>query len=315
MEILFLILKIIGILLAVLILLVVALIAVPVRYGVNLKMQDETECKAVFSWLWHLVDFRIWYEKKEINYKLRILGIVISLDKQKKDKPVITKKKRKKNSSGKKKETEKHQKEKVRSQPEELKDIEEEPFYDGRAEEKVCSQPEENRTEQASENTGTDKKKKSFVKRLQELWQTIRALFQKLRQRIREIKNRTTTLKEQFSNIKNLLSEETNKSALLHLLQEMKYLLRHYFPRKASGDLNFGMEDPAQTGQILGVMSVLPFWTRYKVSIMPDFTAEAFYVKGTLRMRGHIRTWHMLVSGFRLIKDKNIRKLITKMKE
>lgn len=358
MEILFLILKIIGILLAVLILLVVALIAVPVRYGADLKAQDELEGKAVFSWMLHLVDFRIWYEKKEVSYRLRILGIPLSLDRQKKQKPVKAEKKRKKNSSPKQKKKEDPEnisKKKVNAQNENrfldyqeekglkipqnenrLPDYPEEKFSSGDPEqfqekntaEKIQSGKEAQLSDKCAEERRKQgshapfRKKKSLRRALQNLFgkiknffQNIGNIFQKLRQRIKDIKNGTTTLKEQIANIKKLLSEETNKSALRHLLEELKYLLRHYLPRKASGNLNFGMEDPARTGQLLGLLSVLPFWTRYKIRIEPDFAAESFYIRGTLRMKGHIRAWHMLVSGFRLIKDKNIRTLITKMRK
>ena len=330
MEILFLILKIIGILLAVLILLVVALIAVPVRYGVDLKVQEELEGKAVFSWLWHLVDFRIWYGKKEVSYKLRILGIPLSLDRQKKQKPVKAGKKQKKSSSRKqqKKEVpENFSKEKVKENSQDenrLLDYEEEKGLEiPQDENRLSDYQEEKESERFSsgdpeqfqeKNTARSPLQKLFGK-IRNFFQNIRNIFQKLRQRFKDIKNGTTTLKEQFGNIKKLLSEETNKSALRHMLQELKYLLRHYSPRKASGNLNFGLEDPAQTGQLLGLLSVLPFWARYKISIVPDFAAESFYVRGTLRMKGHIRAWHMLVSGFRLIKDKNIRTLITKLRK
>ena len=86
MEILIVILKIFGIFLLILLLAVFALIVVPVHYHMSIKVQEEAEGKIVFHWLFHLMDLRIWYEKKEFSYKLRILGIIISLDREKKTK-------------------------------------------------------------------------------------------------------------------------------------------------------------------------------------------------------------------------------------
>ncbi len=83
MEILFLILKIIGIILAFLLLLCITLILVPVRYRVNLNVQDAVEGKAVIHWLLHLVDVRIYYKEKDISFKLRIFGIPLPLGKKK----------------------------------------------------------------------------------------------------------------------------------------------------------------------------------------------------------------------------------------
>ena len=83
MEILFIILKIIGIILAFLLFLCITLILVPVRYRVNLNLQDAVEGKAVIHWLLHLVDVRIYYKEKDISFKLRIFGIPLPLGKKK----------------------------------------------------------------------------------------------------------------------------------------------------------------------------------------------------------------------------------------
>ena len=144
--------------------------------------------------------------------------------------------------------------------------------------------------------------------------QEIKNLISVIRQRLTELYHKQTTIKEQLYNIKNIISEETNKSALLHVLQEFKMIMGHFVPRKAYGELSFGMKDPARTGQILGILSMFPFWTRYRINLIPDFQSDLFYVKGELDIKGHIRCWHFLLSLFRLIKDKNIRTFITQIR-
>ncbi len=101
MEILFLILKVLGIILALLLLMIIVFLSVPVRYGFNIKVQDEAEGKAVIHWLFHLVDIRVFYRQKDISFRLRILGIPISTDKEKPDK-----KKKEKSDNRKKKKSE-----------------------------------------------------------------------------------------------------------------------------------------------------------------------------------------------------------------
>ena len=51
-----------------------------------------------------------------------------------------------------------------------------------------------------------------------------------------------------------------------------------------------------------------------KISVIPDFTAEGFYARGELFLKGHIRSAHLLASGMRLIKNKDIRKLINQIR-
>lgn len=327
MEILFIILKIIGILLAILLLLGITVTAVPARYRMDIISQDEVKGKVVVHWLLHLVDVRIYYVSKDVSYKLRLFGISIPLDREKKEKPAKKKKERqaeteedsnipKENSN-----QETFHEENANQEISAEKKIRQEVSKEENAVEKNLEK--EDSKEQHSEERdlqdssaerkkrrgrGSRQKRKESFRNFKNKCQAAR---QNVRQRTADIKNGTTTLKEQIADIKSLILEETNQNALRHLLQEFRYLLGRYAPRKVSGSILFSMGDPARTGKVLGNLSLLPFWSRYKVIVMPEFDSESFFVKGQICIKGHVRLWHVLVSGIRLIKDKNIRKLIT----
>ncbi len=282
MEILFLILKIIGILFFIIFLLLLALITVPVRYRICMEAQDDIGAAGIFSWFCRLISFKIKYNEKDIAFQLRKLGV-----------PMLRDREKHKNS---KKRDKKHRK----NPKSEIPSPKEPP---------VPEEPEPAQTpvskEQQAEG-GTEE---------QGGWmEDIRSKLKTLWQWILNMKDKTIAGKEKVQNIKKLVLEETNKSALLHLFQEFRYLVRHYSPRKASGDLAFSMGDPSRTGQILGCVSLLPFWARYRIQMTPDFQAEGFYIKGKLQLKGHIRAFHMIWSVSRLIKDKNIRALITRFR-
>ncbi len=331
MEILFLILKVLGIILALLLLMIIVFLSVPVRYGFNIKVQDEAEGKAVIHWLFHLVDIRVFYRQKDISFRLRILGIPISTDKEKPDK-----KKKEKSDNRKKKKSE------------ESGDREtEEPFSEETGESfsektEVLSLPEEIqkdtndsvRTEQTellpdsdmllSEETDTEEKKKQTRKgwsrkkgsrgKRKTGTSGAKKRFRGPGQRAEGVKTGAATVKEQIENIKNMILEETNQNAFRLLLGEFRYLLRHYSPKKVYGTVRFAMGNPDQTGKVLGAISLFPGWSRYRIVVTPDFASEVFYLKGNLTVKGHVRALHVLVSGFRMIKDKNIRQLITNLR-
>ncbi len=286
MEILFLILKVIGILFVVLLLLIFAVLAVPVRYSIRMEAQDDITGKAVFSWLCRLLYLKIEYKEKGIACRLRILFFPVSLNRQKKKRSKKPKRQKAEISHVGAEET--VQKEDELSSP-------------------TVSRDQNFTAAETVKNKKTGRKRNIF----REWQEKIRTSFAMLEKWFSDLKDKSTTGKEKIQNIKNLISEETNKSAFLHFVKEMKFLIRHYSPRKASGEIAFGLQDPSQTGQILGMLSLLPFWSRYQIHIMPDFLTEEFYAKGSLQIKGHIRTWHMTWSVFRLIKDKNIRALIT----
>lgn len=290
MEILFLILKIIGICILVLIgiflFLILSILFIPVRYRIKGKgeVPKTLETDAVFSWFLHVIHGRVCYGTDGFLVKIRIFGIPLRLGQKK---PKKEKRKRTKEIQ----ELLTDSKDEAKEKPIDF----DEPL----------SETQEPETKVLKEEKEEKPSRKSFFKKLS---------FKGIKEKCKRFWQKLIHLKEQLGNIKNIILEETNRNAATVLFREFKGLMKHYTPRKASGELQFGTEDPANTGQILGIISLFPFWYRYKISVIPDFTAEGFYAKGELFLKGHIRSAHLLASGMRLIKNKDIRKLINQIR-
>lgn len=306
MQILFLILKIIGVLLGVCVLLLAAVVAVPVRYRMKAEFDEEASGFAVFSWLLHIIDFRVRYEEKDVIFRLRIFGFPISLTEEEpsdgelteeepsdrksaEEEPSDGKSAEEKPSDGKSAKEESSNGELTEEQPSDGELTEEEPS-DGETPEEELSGGKSPEETDASPPEITDES-------VDDRW----------RERISDRAKGAGNAKEKFQNIKNMISDETNKSAVRKIWRIFRYLVRHISPRKVSGELAFGMADPARTGQVLGVLSMIPFWARYKINVYPDFQTEHFFVQGKLQMRGHIRLWHFILSVIRLFIDKELR--------
>lgn len=309
MGILILILKIIGVLLAVLISLVAAVAAVPVRYRASVKVQDEIEGKAVFHWLLHAVDIRLCYGHEGLAWKCRILGIPI-LGQQKGGQGVSGRQKGRQEGASRQEEsktTEESEKREEEGSKDQAKKRVAKSIQRQKAE--IVAFEEEQAKKEGRPATGT--KIESEPK--EEAGDPGR--LGRLTSFLGEGQQKVSAIKARIHNIKTLIFEETNQKAFRHILQEMKCLLHHFAPRKASGEMEFGMGDPAQTGEVLGIISFLPFWAKYQVAVTPDFMAESMYVRGELSGRGHIRICHLLPSGIRLFKDKNIHRLIAAIRQ
>lgn len=82
---------------------------------------------------------------------------------------------------------------------------------------------------------------------------------------IQKIKKFILSLKENFSNIKKEVSDETNKNAVSHIFKELKTLLHHIGPRRGKAQLSYSTGDPATTGELTGVLSIMPLF--YKKGI------------------------------------------------
>lgn len=313
MSVVFLILKIIGlILLAVVLLILAALLLVlfvPVRYHVRGSIDEDVFVRVKASWLLSIITYHMVYENGSMERYMKIFGI-----RKRKSKPV---------SEEELAEDLERAEEEFEQDVEETETEEKLPLPVTKVEapeevnDAVSADPgDTDRTEVSDgqrERKHVDRREVSDGRREP----TRRKFFQKLSDKIRELKAKIkafwTKLKQTFRkvlDIKNMITDETNKRAVLYVLAELKYLLTHFRFRKIDTDLRFSLGDPAITGQALGVMSMLPFLYRYAFRIYPDFEADEAYVKGTFEIKGRIRMVHVAVSIVRLLKKREVRILV-----
>ena len=94
------------------------------------------------------------------------------------------------------------------------------------------------------------------------------------------------------------------------LMPKLQIFLIRIRPRKLQGHLEFGLEDPASTGQILGGISMLPFLFRTDLEIVPDFETEKNYICGNIEMKGRIYGIHILIFGIQIWRNPQIRAML-----
>ena len=126
------------------------------------------------------------------------------------------------------------------------------------------------------------------------------------------LKTINEAVKHQAGKIKAALTDEHNRNSVSAIWKELKYLLKHSRFRKIDTELNFALWEPSATGQALGILAMFPAIYQYDIGIYPDFEADKTYVKGTFLVKGHIRLVHVLISGIRLLKERDIRNFIKK---
>lgn len=292
MEILFLILKIIGscllVLIGICLLLILSILFIPVRYRMKGKgeVPKTLETDVVFSWFLHMFHGRIHYSTDGFQFKIRIFGIPLKLRKQIYIKEIQI--------------IEEDTADEVTDVNESVKESDE---VETSKESEIEAPKEVSKV--TTDSSNKEVTRKGFFKKLS---------FKGIIEKCKQFWQKLIQFKNQLGNIKNIILEETNKNAAKTLFREFKHLMKHYAPRKASGEIQFGTENPADTGQILGVISLFPFWYRNKISVIPDFTADELYAKGNISLKGHIRSIHLFTSGIRLITNKDIRKLINQIR-
>lgn len=160
---------------------------------------------------------------------------------------------------------------------------------------------------------GADRKKDYDAKR-----QTRKSFFE----RIREKKKAFHKRKQGFIN--RLKKVQNKKEALLRVyhskrFEQVKLDLKQYVgelfhilkPDRLEGHVRFGLEDPANTGHVLGVMAMLlPLYQGF-LTVEPDFTQQI--IKGYLKGNGKIRLIFVVKLGIKVILNKNLIKVTKKV--
>lgn len=284
------ILKIIGIillcLLGLLFVLLTVVLFVPVRYRIQGEVKEkETQIHIRASWLCHVISFLGDYVDGTFDYILKIFGV-------------------RKEFGGSDEETS--------SEVEEQDDETVETEISTKAEEipqetaeGVAEAGEAGKPGKSTERiSGKKSKKRSFCSK-------ISSKLKKIRETVKKIWDFIVHLPQKFDKIKEVVTDAGNKNALSLTWRELRYLLRHFKFRKIHTDLEFSAGDPALTGQILGGIAVIPAFYRYDMHIYPDFASDTFYVRGTFDIKGRIRLIHLLCSVIRLLKEKDVRRVLS----
>lgn len=315
LHIILLILKIIGwILLAILGLLVVLVCAVlftPVRYEVKGKCDGDLSSLNIglkFSYFLRLVSGDVQYAEEKLVWKLRIAWKRMSSEEEIQDVA---------------EETAEEVKEVVTSGVQKAEEFIDEipdsertkpPISDSeKPEPRVTRKPQKTSEEtvMAKKTKPADKPEEKPVKETADTDKE--SFFEKLSCKFQEICDKIKELIRKKDIIMAFLTHEVHKAAFIRAISELKRLILKLKPKKMSGNLEFGFEDPSLTGKVLAGISMLyPYFADY-VQVDPRFEEKVF--KGDIYIKGGIAARPFASVTIRLLLDKNIRTTIKHAKK
>ena len=332
LHVLFLLLKILGILLLLLIGLFLLILLMPIRYSFELEKEEQAEPKfsVRITWLFWLFYFKTSYIEKVFDYRVRILGHQIAGNQKEFIKKQEERQKKKAEKEKAKEEREKRKKERSKKKQEENK--EKQPETAGNlpiavtekkrsvsnvskkeAEEDILSESQKQSSDTASDpETGNEVPKeqspnvsKQEAKNSQDRQEKTKAsFFKKVENRFKKTGSRIKSLQEAKANLDKLPWREW-----LELGKDIFFrFLKHILPGKMEGNITFGLDDPRYTGYITAIAAT--FYSKYgeHFSLYPNFERKVF--EGKCRGRGRIRPGYMLVLVVSILKDKSVRTMI-----
>lgn len=324
LQILFLIIKIIGIILAVLLglalLILLLVLFVPVRYQAY-GIRSSRECRAGgrVSWLLRLLCIPFSFQDGELEIKVKLLGFTI-LDPLKGEEEAFREPVQRKTeqSAGKEEETagEDSEREEVPAEENAGEADASGSFEASQADEtETSARPASEGAGEAAAESEDEASEGRFSRGFRELRRFLRAVIRFFMKIPRKLKNLKCTFQRFCDKIKRMVKryremkafalDERTKAAVSLVWKQAGILLGQALPRKIRGRLHFGTEDPALTGQILGAIGIFYPLFMDNVKVEPDFEKPA--LEGELSLKGRLRIVTVLRIAWRLYRDKNVR--------
>lgn len=308
LHILFLILKIIGIILAVilgLILLVICIVLfVPICYKADLHGSGnarELTVHAKVSWLFGLIKAVFALENGKTDLSVRIawkkFGDSDPVEDKAEDRIEEKPKPEKKSVMQEKQVIQGEEKQDDTTNRITDKAVEDQTEKAEKSEQSAKTRPESAEKKQRKKK---DRKEDSdSASKIEQITEKIKCTYHKFCDKINEIT-------EKKDKISDFLTDETHKNAFLKLKNEAFHLLKKLKPKKIQGEITFGFEDPSLTGRLLAWISMIYPWIGEHTDITPDF--EHRTLSGDLSIRGRLYVITPVVTAIRLILSKAVRR-------
>lgn len=150
----------------------------------------------------------------------------------------------------------------------------------------------------------------------------VKSKFEAIKQKLLAVKEKFIDSKAGIQKIKNkidywknLLTSDPMKEAMEFLWKKTKGLLHHILPRRMTGHIHFGFEDPSKTGKTLAYFSMLYPFTKENLVIEPEFETEELILEGDIAFRGRIRLGYLVYVALSVVLNKNIRRQYKRLRQ
>ena len=282
------------------------LLLIPVRYEAHVKKKEEFFVEAKVHWLLHLVRVPVSFRDGKLSAKLKVLIFTV------KD---------------------------FLADEEEIQDGAEEAFPDveetsdaarqvtdpnknqiGTAldktefsEKETYIEPAEEKTEELDSDPARKQQKSFgvlrkitvFLKMLVDFLKATWRFLSSIPKKLKKLKYTFHQFYVKIKRMKRFATDDRTRAAFGLAWRQLRVLLGKLLPKKVRGDLHFGTDDPALTGEILGGISIFYPLFMDNVKVVPDFQESV--LEGELYLKGRIRLITIVRIAWKLYRDKNVR--------
>ena len=253
-------------------------------------------------WLGVVLRVPVLITEKDLQWKVRVFGVPILRS------DGAHKKRRSKKSSAPKAQKRKAEKaaETVQKTQESSKqekkalsvNLEKSPTAPEQEKQIAPKQTTDQREEQSAFRQADEREKKPRGIRQLFLWlQNVIKIVRKMKKKVHSVQD-----------LVDILRSDAGKAFICIVKENVIHLWKQIHPRRMRGKVIFGTGDPCSTGELLGVLALFYAWYGNGVQIIPDF--EQKRIEGNVSFRGRIRMITLICIAWRIIKNKDGRKLL-----
>lgn len=262
------------------------LLFVPIRYRFAGSFYSVLQAEASVKWRPVMLNAAVFCENQEVKYVIKLFGQVVMTNTDKKISWL-----------GRKffvfDEEEEDISRELKEEKEEKEESREEQTEGSRHFEKESGTAVTDPGESRRENTSRKREKKTD-------WKPLQLLIDKLK----KINNK----KDALLKVYNSRRFELAKKDIIDYVKEILAIIK---PDELEGFVHFGLDNPADTGQVLGIISMaLPLYDGF-LTVEPDF--EKACLEGNLKGNGKIRLYSILKLALKVIFNKNLIKVTKKV--
>ena len=305
-HVILLILKVLGItlliLLGIVLLLVLLLLLAPFHYTIDAEYYGDVKAVGRIQWLCFVLDLKGVYGNNKFLYYLKSFGFMISTnDEEDKHYRAVSDEEAESDKSSDKAKPSEAEKVPVKVVEDEFETYEQEQKPKSEPQKKSIFMRIYEGLESGLEWVVTIPMR--VHDKISELMARILDFFANLAENMNKVIKKRDMILQKITGVRSLLEKPYTKKVLKDGKVLLKKMWKHVRPRKLQGSIHFGLEDPATTGQLLGVVGMLYPVYRNHFVIAPDFEQQIF--EGKIYAKGRVQIGRMtfLALRFMLTRD------------
>lgn len=312
-HVILLILKVLGItlliLLGIVLLLVLLLLLAPFHYMIDAEYYGDVKAVGRIQWLCFVLDLKGVYGNNKFLYYLKSFGFMISTnDEEDKHYRAVSDEEAESDKSSDKVKPSETEKVPVRVVEDDFVVYEQEPKPESEPQKKSIFMRIYEGIESGLEWVVTIPMR--VHDKISELMARILDFFANLAENMNKVIKKRDMILQKITGVRSLLEKPYTKKVLKDGKVLLKKMWKHVRPRKLQGSIHFGLEDPATTGQLLGVVGMLYPVYRNHFVIAPDFEQRIF--EGKIYAKGRVQIGRMTFLALRFMLTRDFFKTVQK---